>query len=90
MSTARQFEDWEQDPAHEALRQWIAAWRSQRPEAMRPGPEFSRHIGEEAVALMAGMGKVELLRLFAAAGFDGQCVCGLDWTNVPLAELEAS
>lgn len=83
MSTGRQHEPWEHDNAHQALGQWIYAWRQQHPDAQLPGIAFTLHIGREAREVAEGMGKVELLRLYAAAGFDGQCVCGLDFTAKP-------
>lgn len=81
---ARRYEPWEHDNAHQALDQWRLAWRAQNPDAALPGVAFTIHIGQEAVTLAGDMGKVDLLRLFAAAGYDGQCPgCGLDWTAKP-------
>lgn len=86
---APQWDRWEHDPAHQACQQWVTAWRSQNPDADLPRVGFTIHIGNEARELASGMSKVELLRLFASAGHDGQCVCGMDWTEAAGVELRA-
>jgi hypothetical protein len=90
VNIGRQHEPWEHDPAHQALDQWIYAWRRERPDEDLPKIAFTIHIGREAREVAEGMGKVELLRLFAAAGFDGQCVCGIDFTAKPATTLTAA
>jgi hypothetical protein len=77
-------EPWENDHAHQALNQWIYMFRQSHPSADLPNVAFTAHIGREAVALADGMGRIELLRLFAGAGTDGECVCGMAWTARPL------
>lgn len=74
---ARSYEPWEHDNAHQALATWADAWRrAVGPNALTPGLQFAAHLGREAVELAPGMSKVDLLRLFSAAGDDAQCVCG--------------
>lgn len=84
-------EPWEHDDAHQALDQWVWAWRQKNPGALLPAADFTRHIGEEAVELMrSGMAKVELARLFWACGEESECPCGIRWNErVPASEVAA-
>lgn len=85
---ARSYEGWEHDNAHQALATWADAWRrAVGPAAFTPGLAFAMHIGKEAVDLAPGMSKVELLRLFSAAGDDAQCVCGRSVDGRALGEF---
>lgn len=90
----RPLESWEHDNAHQALDQWVWAWRQKRMSAPLPAGDFAQHIGREAVELMAsGMPKVEMARLFWACGDEGECPCGLPWDRPvprPADESEAS
>lgn len=73
-------EAWEHDDAHQALDQWVWAWRQKNPDAALPRVDFAKHLGLEAVELMnSGMSKVELARLFWACAEDGVCPCGNRW-----------
>lgn len=69
---------WENDDAHQGLQQWITAWRKTvDPSTPRPSWRFAEHLGREAVTTSGqGVTRVDLLRLFAAAGYDGLCLCG--------------
>lgn len=68
---------WLYDQAHQALSQWIVAWRRARGEQHpRPSLTFATHLGVEAVALANTHSKVDLVRIFAEAGKRGECPCG--------------
>lgn len=85
MTAPYQHEPWEGDPADAALRQWIVAWRSHVEEdTAKPSLRFALHIGGEAVRLQSeGVSRVELVRMFAAVGHDGVCICGLRPAELP-------
>ncbi len=77
-------EAWEHDPPHQALLQWVRAYRETRPHAALPGLEFTKHVGIEAVDLADGLSPVELQRLFWEAGRDAECVCGMPVGDRPV------
>lgn len=87
MSGARALESWEHDDAHQALDQWMWAWRQHHTTSSEKPPlTFLRHLGEDAVALqVGGTPKVELARLFWASAEDGTCPCGHRWDTPPPA-----
>lgn len=70
--------DWQNDPAHQALQQWITAWRTLHTHATPvPNMAFTDHIGRVATRMWKQdhVGKIELGRYFAGAGYDGVCPC---------------
>lgn len=86
----RQREPWEDDPAHQALLQWLYAWRQARPDRRLPGWAFAAHLGGEAIGEMRqGLRKVELMRLFWRLGDSGVCMCGVSWDGPVPAESVA-
>lgn len=82
-------ERWEYDPAHLACQRWIEAWRRQHPDHDQPPLRFAKHLGQCALTLSEGVDKVELTRLFSAAGYDGACPCGELPGTADRHELEA-
>lgn len=70
--------DWERDPAHLALMQWITAWRTMH-TASTPVPNmaFTDHIGRAAVRMwkVDHLAKIEIERYFSGSGYDGTCPC---------------
>ena len=83
-----EWEPWEGDPAHRALGQWLRAFRDALPDRRAPALRFAGHLGRHAVELMsAGMGRVELERLFWQIGEVGECPCGIGWDQ-PVPEPE--
>lgn len=85
MTAPYQHEPWEGDPAEAALTQWITAWRTNHPEPEpRPSTRFSLHLGQEALKFQAeGVGRADLVRMFAAVGYDGVCICGASPEEMP-------
>jgi hypothetical protein len=74
---ARPYESWEHDSAHQACQQWITAWRTHHPDDPHPARRFAQHLGEDALQMQqAGVPHIEILRIFAASGHDGDCPCG--------------
>lgn len=81
------FAAWEHDHAHLAIVQWITAWRDGNKYALQPPIRFAQHLGREAVAMQnEGMERIEMQRIFAAAGYDGRCICDLKPTD-PMPEV---
>jgi hypothetical protein len=67
---------WHHDPAHLGVIAWVTSWRESNPDAPLPSLQFGEHLGREAVQAMdEDIPRVELQRVFAAAGFDGRCLC---------------
>ena len=73
------FEPWERDAAHLAIEGWLRAYQESHPDAGLPSLGFADHLGREAVqAMNEGTPRLELHRVYAAAGYDGVCGgCGI-------------
>jgi hypothetical protein len=70
-------DEWLYDKCHQALSQWIVAWRRSRgPDHPRPTITFATHLGVEARTLADRYSKVDLIRIFTEAGRRGECPCG--------------
>lgn len=85
------FEPWERDGAHLAIDGWLRAYRESHPDAGLPSLGFAEHLGGEAVqAAVEGTPKVELMRIYAAAGYDGVCGgCGITPESSAIAVARA-
>lgn len=78
------------DVPEKACQSWIVAWRDANRTAHKPPLTFARHLGVDAVGLWReDVGVVELQRVFAAAGYDGVCMCGLTPAQVIAKEAAA-
>jgi len=77
-SPYRVYEPWEHDAAHHAIDGWLAAYRESHPDAGLPSLAFAEHLGREAIAAAMETPRIELQRVYAAAGHDGVCGgCGI-------------
>lgn len=74
-----EYEPWHHDSAHMAVDGWVRAWRETNGRDVKHPPlRFGEHLGREAVAMQnEDVPRIEMQRIFSAAGFDGCCVCGL-------------
>lgn len=76
----QRFEPWESDPAHLACVAWVNAWRETAgADEPLPSLAWAEHLGRHACDMAAaGIPRLELQRLFAAAGYDRECVADCD------------
>lgn len=72
------------DAAERAVAEWIRSWRETAgPDAQRPALAFAGVLGAEAVSMQReGVPIAEMVRIFSAAGRDGESPSGVptSWT----------
>lgn len=73
------------DAADRAVAEWVRSWRETAgPDAQRPPLTFAGVLGSEAVSMQReGVPMAEMVRIFSAAGRDGESPSGVPAVNAP-------